>query len=69
MAINISPRHLERSDFVEQFMRLMKEFSISPNRVEIELTENLFIRDPGAVVQKLQNLAAQGILVARNNFV
>jgi len=68
VAINISPRHLERHDFVDQFMRLMKEFSISPQRVEIELTENLFIRDPGAVVQKLQNLAAQGILVAIDDF-
>ncbi|MCP5277179.1 MAG: EAL domain-containing protein [Thiobacillus sp.] len=68
VAINISPRHLERHDFVEQFTRLMKEFNVTPLRVEIELTENLFIRDPGAMVQKLQTLAAHGVMVAIDDF-
>ena len=68
VAINISPRHLERHDFVEQFTRLMKEFNITPLRVEIELTENMFIRDPGAMAQKLQSLAAHGVMVAIDDF-
>ena len=68
MAINISPRHLERRDFVDQFMCLVREYDIPPHRVEIELTENLFIRDPGAMVQKLQTLAAHGVMVAIDDF-
>jgi EAL domain-containing protein (putative c-di-GMP-specific phosphodiesterase class I) len=68
LAINISPRHLEQPDFVDQFVRLMKEFNVTPQRVEIELTENLFIRDPGAMVQKLQSLAAHGVMVAIDDF-
>lgn len=68
VAINISPRHLEQPDFVDQFMRLMKEFEVTPQRVEVELTENLFIRDPGAMVQKLQSLAAHGVMVAIDDF-
>jgi len=68
VAINISPRHLEQPNFVAQFMRLMKEFKVSAQRIEIELTENLFIRDPGAMVQKLQSLAAQGVMVAIDDF-
>lgn len=68
VAINISPRHLEQPDFVHQFARLMSEFNVSPQRVEVELTENLFIRDPGAMVQKLQSLAAQGVMIAIDDF-
>ena len=68
VAVNISPRHLEHADFVDQFVRLMKEFSVTPQRVEVELTENLFIRDPGAMVQKLQALAAHGVMVAIDDF-
>ncbi len=49
-------------------MRLMKEFDVTTQRIEIELTENLFIRDPGAMVQKLQSLAAQGVMVAIDDF-
>jgi diguanylate cyclase (GGDEF)-like protein len=68
VAINISPRHLEQRDFVDHFMHLMKEFAVTPQRVEIELTENLFIRDPGAMVRKLQSLAAHGVMVAIDDF-
>jgi len=68
MAINISPRHLEQPDFVEEFMRLVREYQVDPQRLEIELTENLFIRDPGAMVQKLQSLAAQGVMIAIDDF-
>lgn len=68
MAINISPRHLEQADFVERFMRWVREYQVSPGRLEIELTENLFIRDPGAMVQKLQDLAAQGVRIAIDDF-
>ena len=68
VAINISPRHLEQPNFVNLFVRWMKEFNVTPQRVEIELTENLFIRDPGAMVQKLQSLAAQGVMIAIDDF-
>lgn len=68
LALNISPRHLEQADFVDQFVRLMKEFNVTPQRVEVELTENLFIRDPGAMGQKLQSLAAHGVMVAIDDF-
>lgn len=68
MAINISPRQLERPDFVERFMQQVREHQVSAGRLEIELTENLFIRDPGAMMQKLQDLAAQGVMIAIDDF-
>ncbi|MEW6677228.1 MAG: EAL domain-containing protein [Pseudomonadota bacterium] len=68
VAVNVSPRHLEQANFVEHFIELMATYQISPNRIELELTENLFIRDPGAVAQKLQDLAAHGMLIAIDDF-
>jgi len=68
VAINVSPRHLEQGNFVERFLELMQAQAISPNRIEVELTENLFIRDPGAMVQKLQALAAHGVCIAIDDF-
>lgn len=68
MAINISPHHLDQPDFVERFMALLAEHAVEPRCIEVELTENLFIRDPGAVAQKLQALAAHGVMIAIDDF-
>jgi diguanylate cyclase (GGDEF)-like protein/PAS domain S-box-containing protein len=68
VAINISPRHLEEADFVEQFIALLTEYGVDPAVIEVELTENLFIRDPNMVAQKLQTLAAHGVMIAIDDF-
>ncbi|MEW5769892.1 MAG: EAL domain-containing protein [Pseudomonadota bacterium] len=68
VALNISPRHLEQPGFVDDFVCLMQEYQVTPQRVEIELTENMFIRDPGAMARKLQNLAAHGVMIAIDDF-
>ncbi|MBP9916023.1 MAG: EAL domain-containing protein [Thiobacillaceae bacterium] len=68
VAINISPRHLDESDFVERFVALLAEYQVDASRIEVELTENLFIRDPSAVAQKLQSLAAHGVMIAIDDF-
>ncbi len=68
IAINISPRHLEEPDFVEQFIALLAEYDVDPAVIEVELTENLFIRDPNMVAQKLQTLAAHGVMIAIDDF-
>jgi diguanylate cyclase (GGDEF)-like protein/PAS domain S-box-containing protein len=68
VAINISPRHLDEANFVERFVELLDEYRIATSQIEVELTENLFIRDPNAVAQKLQNLAAHGVMIAIDDF-
>jgi len=68
VAINISPRQLDQPDFVDRFTALLAEYQVAPERIEVELTENLFIRDPNAVATKLQSLAAKGVLIAIDDF-
>ena len=68
IAINISPRHLDQADFVERFVSLLAEYQIESSRIEVELTENLFIRDPNTVARKLQSLAAHGVMIAIDDF-
>lgn len=68
VAINISPHHLDQAAFVERFLALLAEGGIDPQRIEVELTENLFIRDPNAVAEKLQALAAHGVKIAIDDF-
>lgn len=68
VAINISPQHLDAANFVDRFVSLLGEYQIATTRIEVELTENLFIRDPNAVAQKLQSLAAHGVMIAIDDF-
>jgi EAL domain-containing protein (putative c-di-GMP-specific phosphodiesterase class I) len=68
VAINISPLHLDQPDFVDRFIALLAEYEVPHERIEVELTENLFIRDPGAVASKLQSLASKGVLIAIDDF-
>lgn len=68
VAINISPRHLDQPDFVNRFTALLAEYQVAPERIEVELTENLFIRDPSAVASKLQSLSSKGVLIAIDDF-
>lgn len=68
MAINISPSQLAAGGFVDRLRLLMRDYAIAPQRVEIELTENLFIRDPNAAAQQLQAMAAQGVQIAIDDF-
>lgn len=68
IAINISPLHLEEADFVAQFIALLAEYEVDPALIEVELTENLFIRDPSMVALKLQTLAAHGVMIAIDDF-
>ena len=68
IAINISPLHLEEVDFVDKFIALLAEYNINPACIEVELLENLFIRDPNQVARKLQSLSAHGVMIAIDDF-
>lgn len=68
LGINLSPRCLELEGFVHCFMSILDRHGISPKRIEVEITENLFIHDPAKVVPKLQELAAQGVRIAIDDF-
>ncbi len=68
IGVNLSPRCLDLPDFVQCFTGVLEHHRISPERIEVEITENLFIRDPASVVPKLNALAARGIKIAIDDF-
>ncbi len=68
IGINFSPRCLELDGFVDCFMSTLEEYGAPPGVIELEITENLFIHDPTAVVPKLRELAARGVRFAIDDF-
>ncbi|MDW8324660.1 MAG: EAL domain-containing protein [Burkholderiales bacterium] len=68
VAVNLSPRCLHLPDFVDCFMGVLGLHGVPAERIEVEITENLFIHDPTDAVQKLNALAARGIRIAIDDF-
>ncbi len=68
LSINVSPQFLERQDFIDRFIAVAGRHDVNLERLEIEITENLFIRDPLLIVEKLKQLSEAGIRVAIDDF-
>ncbi len=68
IGINLSPRCLEMPTFVDCFMSSLDRHGVPPERIEVEITENLFIHDPTSVVSKLKDIADRGVRIAIDDF-
>ena len=69
MAINISAAQLRQQDLPEIVTRALAENSLGPDRLELELTESLFV-DPSELMMRrsLDRLAEMGIRLAIDDF-
>jgi diguanylate cyclase (GGDEF)-like protein len=69
MAINISAAQLRQQDLPEIVTRALAENGLSPDRLELELTESLFV-DPSELMMRrsLDRLAEMGIRLAIDDF-
>jgi EAL domain-containing protein (putative c-di-GMP-specific phosphodiesterase class I) len=67
VAVNVSPRQLLDHSFVDRVSRLLDAAEVSPDCLEIELTENV-IQTGLTTIQALQRLRALGVSVALDDF-
>lgn len=68
IAINFSPLQVEHPDFEMMLMCAMQKHNVSPNQIEIEITEQLLNRDTAAIAAKLKRLTRLGFSIAVDNF-
>lgn len=68
IAINFSPLQVEHPDFEALLMRAMQQHNVSPNQIEIEITEQLLSRDKTVIAAKLKRLTRLGFSIAVDNF-
>lgn len=67
IAINVSPRQLMDSRFVDKVQGLLKEFELPPRCIELELTETVLQTGAGTI-DTLRNLQTLGIAIALDDF-
>jgi diguanylate cyclase (GGDEF)-like protein len=68
VAINVSPIQLERGSVVESLLVSAREHQISPNLLQIEITETALMKDTGRVAATLHRLRELGVKVLIDDF-
>ncbi len=68
IAVNLSPRQLNREDFADTIHSILIETGLSPRRLEIEVTESTVMADPTRGLHILRKLKSMGISIAMDDF-
>jgi len=68
LSFNLSPHYLDRGDFALKLSEAMQRHGIDAAQLEVEITENLCIRDQQYASQQLAKLCQLGVSVAIDDF-
>ena len=68
VAVNLSPIQFRRDDLAHLVLSILLETGLSPNRLELEMTEGVLIDDFSRALQILRNLKALGVGIVMDDF-
>jgi EAL domain-containing protein (putative c-di-GMP-specific phosphodiesterase class I) len=68
VSVNVSAYDFRNGDVPKMVAHALQASGLKPNRLEIEVTENMFLEEKTAAVVVLESLAAQGIGIALDDF-
>ncbi len=68
MAVNLSPRQLQSDGFAARTKNTLAIFDIPPSRLELEITENVLLRQAGMAHDALEGLRVLGVRLAIDDF-
>src|SRR5690606_32155762 len=64
LAVNLSALQVEQPHFVDKVIERLRANGLPGSALELEITENVIMKDMDIVVQRLRELSSQGIQVA-----
>ncbi len=68
VSVNISPRHFQRSDFVESIRLQLADSGADPSRLMLEVTEGMVMGDLAEAVRKMTELSTLGLHFSMDDF-
>lgn len=68
MSLNLSRKQFGQADLPQRIARIVREAAVPPERIQIEITEDMYVGDITAAVRTMQSLKRQGILLAMDDF-
>jgi diguanylate cyclase (GGDEF)-like protein/PAS domain S-box-containing protein len=68
MSVNLSPRDFDKADVVDRVLATLHRHRVPPQGLEIEITENLMMRDAESVAEAVKRLRDSGVRVSIDDF-
>lgn len=68
IAVNLSPRQFSDIELPERILAILAETGLSPDRLELEVTETVIINDLSRALAVLHRLRAMGIHISMDDF-
>jgi diguanylate cyclase (GGDEF)-like protein/PAS domain S-box-containing protein len=68
ISVNVSAVQFRQTDFVDVVERALKDSGLSPEKLELELTESVVMQGAEPALEKLRQLDALGVKVAIDDF-
>lgn len=68
VAVNLSPRQFQHHNLIRTVTRVLEETGLSPEWLEIEITENVLLHNTEEILATLQTLKEMGIHISIDDF-
>ncbi len=68
LSVNVSAVQFSQDDFVDQVQRILKEYNVPANSLQLELTESMLAHDEQDIIAKMEALKALGVLISLDDF-
>ncbi|MFQ6861253.1 MAG: EAL domain-containing protein [Beduini sp.] len=68
ISVNLSRNHLHQKDFLEDYERIQKKYDVSPELLEIELTETVVFENLSLLKKVIDNIHEIGFLCSMDDF-
>ena len=68
ISVNISAVSIQDAEFPGEVARLLREFAVAPERLELELTETAVMSEPARATDCIRRLSALGLQIAIDDF-
>ncbi|WOJ96355.1 EAL domain-containing protein [Congregibacter brevis] len=68
LAVNVSAPQFRAEDFVAQVKKVLQDTQFPPEKLELELTESVLVRDTEALIESMHELRALGVMFAIDDF-
>jgi diguanylate cyclase (GGDEF)-like protein/PAS domain S-box-containing protein len=68
LAVNISAHQFHQPDFVQKVLAVLHETRANPQRLKLELTESLLVRNVEEIIEKMFALKAKGVGFSLDDF-
>jgi len=68
IAVNVSAHQLAQADFAARVIKILQNYEVPGNRIELEITENILMQDVEHAIEQLEELSDFGVHVAVDDF-